>query len=266
MAEVPEPVTAAYERAAQAWPDLQLTVSEFAAHLAPEAHRDDSRAVDVYLARCCCLGRPGAVREFERTYGPLLQASVPSRLRSSAHLPDDFDAMMLERLLVGPGAPLVCKYNGAGALGAWLRVTVARAAISEVRKTAGRQRREDTVGDLLTLLATQRDPELDYLRGKYRDEFRVAFEHAVETLTDRQRSLVKLSLVRGVSVRRLGTMYGVGHSTAARWVSKAMGQLSQAVRKRFAEQLDAGSDDIESIMRLLDGSLELSISRILGPE
>lgn len=266
MADVPQHVTTAYALAARAWPELELSLDEFAAALPSERPSDAERGTDVFLARCCCLGRPSAVKSFERAHGPLLRAAVPSRLRASSNLPDDFDATMLQRLVVGPPTPLLCKYKGDGALGAWLRVTVARAAISEVRKTAGRQRREDTVGDLLRVLASRRDPELDYLRGMYREEFRVAFEHAVATLTDRERSLVKLSLVRGVSVRQLGTMYGVGHSTAARWVSKAVARLSAAVRERLAERLDAASHDVDSIMRLLDGSLELSISRILGPE
>ncbi|MEM6997049.1 MAG: hypothetical protein AAF721_41480 [Myxococcota bacterium] len=255
-----------YRRGAEAWPSLALSVDEFVAAALGERATVTAAALhaeDLYLATCCCLHRAGAIEAFERLHAPVFSTAIPSRLRAGG-LPEDFAAVLRQRLLVGDGAPALARYGGRGALGGWLRVTVARAAISAVRKRASEARREASLPDLLGMMSAQRDPELDYLRHVYRDAFRSAFEAAVGRLSERQRSLVHLSAVRGVSVRKLGKMYGVGHSTAARWVTDAVATLSAAVRDSLAANLGTQPDELDSLMHVLDGSLELSVSRILA--
>ncbi len=259
-------LTDAYLDGAAAWPSLSLDVDEFVgaalAHGPPTAAAP-LQAADLYLATCCCLHRPGAVEAFDGLHAAVFRSAIPSRLRSGG-LPEDFTSVLRQRLFVGDGTPLLSRYAGRGSLGGWLRVTVARAAISAVRKQASEDRQQASLPDLLGMMSAQRDPELDYLRHVYRDAFRQAFESAVEQLTERQRSLVHLSAVRGVSVRKLGKMYGVGHSTAARWVTQAVATLSAAVRTSLAAQLGTKPDELDSLMHVLDGSLELSVSRILA--
>lgn len=250
-------VREAYAQGRAAWPGFELPFSAFSTAL--QVEQTSIVGPDLYLALGCVHRLPGSVEAFTQTHGALFETAVPARIRASG-IPEDFASIMTERVLVGSSEPLLARYRGEGSLEGWLRVTIARAAISEVRKRATAERREADLPDLLGMMSAQRDTELDYVRHLYRDAFRSAFEGAVGQLSERERSLVHLSAVRGVSVRKLGKMYGVGHSTAARWVNKAVATLSAEVRTRLASSLD--SEELESVMQVLGGSLELSISRI----
>src|SRR5207244_7224723 len=87
------------------------------------------------------------------------------------------------------------------------------------------------------------DPELELLKRKYRADFKKAFASAVTGLTDRERTLLRLHFIEGISQQKLGPMYRVDASTVSRWITAARDKLIHATRRAMAEALRLGRSE-----------------------
>jgi RNA polymerase sigma-70 factor, ECF subfamily len=111
------------------------------------------------------------------------------------------------------------------------------------------------------LLAT--DPELELLKKKYSAEFKRAFQAAVTSLERRDRTLLKLHFVNQVSQESIGKMYRVNGSTISRWLSLAREALLERTRAALQEELSLDHGAVNSLLRLVDSELSLSLARVL---
>ena len=107
------------------------------------------------------------------------------------------------------------------------------------------------------------DPELDFFKRRYRGEFERALEEILAKLGDRERVLMRLSLVNQVSVENIGKMYGVSQSTASRWLGQAREQMADELRKVLGERLKVPASELNSLAGLVASQLDLSLSRLL---
>ena len=64
------------------------------------------------------------------------------------------------------------------------------------------------------------------------------------TLDQRQRNVLQMNLVQGLSIDEVGRVYAVHRATAARWVSAAREQLVSQTRTRLAERLNLQSNEV----------------------
>ncbi len=71
-------------------------------------------------------------------------------------------------------------------------------------------------------------------------------------------------MVNGWSVDRIGALYGVHRVTASRWVAAAREQLGAAIRSELASRLAISVDEVDSIVRLVQSRVDLSLERLLG--
>lgn len=110
-------------------------------------------------------------------------------------------------------------------------------------------------------LGTGVDLELDRFKAQYGAEFKEAFRVAVESLTARERSLLRHAYVRDASVVEIGAVYGVHGATAARWVAAARQKLVRALRKTFAERLQVTNAELESVLRLIESTAHVTLER-----
>jgi RNA polymerase sigma-70 factor (ECF subfamily) len=256
------------------WPDVALPLDEFLAHVAariaaePELHVQLERiaAADLWLACGCCRGDSRAIAAFERTYAPEIGGAL-RRLRDQALLPDDFMQILRHRLFVGDGAagPAIERYSGHGNLGAWVRVTAMRTAINATRN---KPRPDRPMGDedLFEFAPSPEDPELDHFKRTYRDAFRRAFLETVDALDPSDRTLLRQSVVHGMTVRELARIHGVHHATVARRIAAARSQLVTGTRAILGERLAVSPGELDSIMMLIASRLEVSLSRALTPD
>lgn len=262
------------EEARAALPTVPLDDHAFAAHLAavlPEEASGDPlasrlgalRAADLYLAAACARGVPEALRVFEERFQPDVVAAI-ARTHPAPDLADEISARVRRKLLVagdGGRAPRIAEYSGRGDLHGWVKVVAAREAISAVRRAP----RESPSGDaerLADLLGGD-DPELEHLKRTYAAEFRDAFRTALAGLAVRERNLLRHQYVDGLSVDEVGAIYRVHRATAARWVAKAREELEAAVRAGLAARLRVRPAELESILRLVQSRLEVSLHALL---
>ncbi len=258
------PLEAAYRVARGVHPGFMVPLADFAAFVA--ARLEDGApaedvAADLYLACGCARGDEAALSAFEAT----LLSQVPSflaRIDASRAVADEVKQRLRERLFVGQGngAPKIAEYGGRGRLASWLRVVTIRTALNlKSRKAEGRTEDEQAADALLA----DRDPELEYLRERYRQQFHDAFVAALETLEPRERTVLRMHLADGLNIEGIGQMYGVHRATVARWIASAREHLFQATRRRLRGELGLSATEFESLVRLVRSELDVSICRLL---
>jgi RNA polymerase sigma-70 factor, ECF subfamily len=257
-----------YLRARSAWPGIELSDEVFAAFtterlVGADAEADALRrlaAEDLYLVCACLQGSERAARKF-RAY---VQRDVDDAVRRiDPAAADDVAQNVFRRLFLTEGdrPPKIAHYQGKGDIRRWVRVVATRLAID-----ARRQHRSETPlhEHLLERLPDEGDgAELEHLQRTYRRAFKDAFAAAVGELTDRQRNVLRYH-VDGLTADQIGRMYNVHRVTVARWLSAIRGALLHGTRGTLRARLDVEHVDVDSIMRIVDGEVTLSIDRLLG--
>lgn len=267
-------LTRAVARGAAAWPALEVAPAAFRSYLEARLPGEgdavaalEAMAIeDLYLACACVHGEGRAIAAFTERF---VRVSIAAAARSRRGGPaaDDMAQLVLEKLLAPRGElpPRLAEFNGQGGLRAWVRVTVVRAGI-DLERTQARRIVADTGEPASNLeeLATTTDPELDYLKRHYRDEFRQAFAVALANLDARSRNALRHHLVDRLSIDQIAALYRVHRATAARWISRSREALLAGTREHLRQRLKLSEGEYASIMRLIDSMLEVSVQRLLS--
>jgi RNA polymerase sigma-70 factor (ECF subfamily) len=252
--------------AREAWPTIDVPLAVFVAyiaeHISPRASGspDEINAADLYLVCACLRGEERAIALLEKEYFPELDRAL-ARMQLGSKI-EDIKQIVRARLLVArPNeAPKLVAYRGRGKLRAWLRVIAVREALDLLQK----ERHELAVDpdELPGRLVSGDNPELLYMKRTYRAAFKEAFEGAFLSLTPRAQNLLRQQLVDGLTVAELGVLYHVHHATAARWLVAARQELIKRSRKRLMQSLKLSPLECESVWRLAESQLEVSLSHL----
>jgi RNA polymerase sigma-70 factor (ECF subfamily) len=252
-----------------AWPGVEVDGARFARFLA-ERIPADAPAVqalrtlhceDLYLACGCALGETRALRALEQHLRREIGSYLSAVDREPAFV-DEVGQTLREKLLIPKdgAAPRIVEYTGRGALGAWLRAVAVRTAIDLRRASPKVQTRSENAADEPKVGAV--DPEIDFLKVRYMDDFREAFAATLASLGRDQRNVLRLHYVDGMSVAEIGTSYRVHRSTVARWIAEAREQILAETRQRLAARLNVGSQEVDTLLGMLHSQLDLTLSRM----
>jgi RNA polymerase sigma-70 factor (ECF subfamily) len=246
------------------WPELALAPEAFARHLGrhfseeepPAPWLERVRAADLYLACACAEKVPGALDAFERRF----LGAVPAILRRSGprDVPaDEISQRLRERLFVGDAK--IADYAGRGSLGGWLEVVTLRVAM-EMRRRDRLVLRDDS-GEAAQI--ADADPELEFIKERYRGAFKQALRAALEALEAEQRNLLKLHFVDGVTLDQLAVLFHVHRATIARRIAAARAAVLYGVQERLRAELALDPDEFDGLLQLVQSRLELSLSALL---
>jgi RNA polymerase sigma-70 factor (ECF subfamily) len=255
------------EKAVRAWPDLAIDPARLVVHLAHVVGDDVAQGLaDLYvedfaLGLACVDNQPGALMQLERLCGHSIDAAV-ARIDRSQELRDEVRQTLWQRLFVGtPGqAPRILSYAGRGPLAGWVAVAAQRIAL-DLRRAATRAAGSDPLAD--ELLPSDEHPEVDYLRNRYKGEFEAAVRDALAALPDRDRLLLRLTTVSGLSHEQIAGIYKVNQSTVTRWIARARSEVLEATERIVCAKLGVQRDEFMSLAGLLVSRIDLSISRVL---
>lgn len=255
-------------------PELLVEAAEFARHLAAirartgvEAAQLATHAGDLYLACACTIGDPAALARFEAQCLPAARAAI-GRIDGQPQFVAEVAQDLRERLLVrddSGGPPRIARYDGRGPLLSWVRTAAVRLALDRLRE---QQRSVEQPADEEALCAAVDDqaPEEGLIRRHYREHFHKAFAAALLALSARERTILRLQLLDGLTEEQIGIMYGAHRVTIARWLGRARRQLLDETRRQLAEMLGLGPGQLESVTGLVPSRLDLSLSRLLRPD
>ena len=216
-------------------------------------------AGDLWLATACAHADPAALRRFEAVYGGELDRAI-GKSRNLGLSREEFRQLVLDRLFVREGdrPPRIASYRGRGTLKAWVRVMTSRLVVDLARRHDDSTSPDDALADKIQAAD---DPEIDYLRHAYGSSLDAAFQHAIGSLTVRQRNLLRQRYLHGVSPDALAKMYAVHRSTLFVWLDKARGAMLRHVREGLATHVPG--DQLESVVQLLGSKLDVSVRRML---
>jgi RNA polymerase sigma-70 factor, ECF subfamily len=105
--------------------------------------------------------------------------------------------------------------------------------------------------------------ETAYIKERYRGEFEQALSEALNRLPERQRILLRLYMVNGVTVERIGTMFKVGKATVSRWMAAARSTLLDDIKATLRTRLGTSSDELASLARMVASRLEVTLPSVL---
>jgi RNA polymerase sigma-70 factor (ECF subfamily) len=259
-----------WERGRDAWTDIELSPDDFARALAESKPEDQSieeffagvQTEGLYLARACGLGRPRALADFEARY----MSQVPlflSRLSPSPALVEEVQQILRAKLFVAADGerPKIFEYSGLGSLPGWFRAVTLRTALSLLRRRADLPLEEPK--ESATAFIPDDDPELRYIIARYRQDFEQAFRTAIGLLPTDKRNLLRLYFIDGLSIDKLGALYQVHRATAARWLQSLREEVLRDTRRLLQERLKLSVPELDSMIRLLHGQLDLSLTGAL---
>jgi RNA polymerase sigma-70 factor (ECF subfamily) len=218
-------------------------------------------AADLELARAVAAGDQAALRRFDAEVLPAIDAVVRRIDAAPAFLAEVRQALRLRLLVAETGAaPRIAGYKGDGPLTAWVRVAAVRLAINLKRADGPVAPAPDRLAELVD---TEPDPELRHLKQTYRAEFAAALTASLAALSERQRVILRLCYVDGLRLARIADLYQVHESTASRWVTAALEAVADGTRRRLIEALSLSPSAADSVARMVQSNLDLSIARLL---
>jgi RNA polymerase sigma-70 factor (ECF subfamily) len=251
-----EALRAALQEARGQWPQIRVDEERFSKHLrsrgAPLAglHLDQ-----LLLAWACAEGEAAALRALEED----ILSEVPRWVSRVAGVQaDDVHQLVCERLLV-LRPPQILEYAGRGTLKAFVRIAAIRCAID-----LQRQQKAKAGPQPLDPLIDTPDPEIDFLKLHDRAALRAVLREALQGLPSRDSTLLRLHYLEGCSLERLAAVQNAGRATVARWLQQARKRVLERVRDLLRERLRLSEREQQSLLRLVDSKLELSLRSALA--
>ncbi len=251
------------------WPDVSVDAETFGAFLLErvDAEADPAAVIptlhvtDLYLVCACLVGSERAALRFREHVFDVVEVAVR---RIDASSTEDVVQGVYARLFLAEQQrpPKIQHYRGKGDLRRWIGVVASRFAID--------MRRSDRTGEpfaaelIERIAGTSDSHELDVLQRTYRREFKQAFAVAVASLDERQRNVLRYQL-DGMTADQVGRMYNVHRVTVARWLSRIRQTLLEQTRATLRINLGVDNRDVDSIMRMVDGGISVSMDRLIPP-
>jgi RNA polymerase sigma-70 factor (ECF subfamily) len=256
-----------YARGREAYPRIALDEQAFGRHLArcaKEAKASslaDLPAPDIYLACACAARVRGAATAFERKFGPIIRRAI-SRVLKSADERQEAEQRAWDHIVVegARGAPRITHYLGQGPLENWVSVAAMRIAVSFGRaESAERRLRAKVVSDTSRI-----DAEGMSMKGQLREAFEAAVAEALGGLKARERLILKLHVVSGMTLEAISKSLGVSRQAVSKTFSRTREGILGSVEASLRRRLKISRGELSSVLRLVASQLDVSVSRILG--
>ncbi len=223
---------------------------------------DEAYASDLFLALGCEAHDAAALATFESWCVPDAARGL-LRLRLSQEAIDDILQRVRTKILVGNdgGAPAIASFAARGPLAGWVRAIAVREALSQRRAEVRRGVQESP--SMLDRLPVPEDPVLEGLRAQYAAPFKSAFGEVLGKLEPRDRNVLRLVYVEGLTAEQVGLAYGVHRVSVARWLGQIRESLFGGTRRLLQERLRLSPAEVDSMTRLCLSQIDVSLDRLL---
>lgn len=251
----------AFRDACNTWPAIELSRERFASHARDaDASEDGLRAWpgDFLLACAAGDGNARALRVIDERYIARLPRRI-RRLGSAADAIPDILQLVRARLFSGP-APRIRAYNATAPLEQWIKVIAIRTAI-DVHRQEPRTIIDGAIADAFGY--TESDAGTALMKREHKRELEGAIARLFVKLSPRDRTVLRLHVLQGMSVEKIAKAYCVHRVTVARWIWNAGEIVLDGLRRHFAEQLGIVPTEFDSLARLMRSQLSLDLGRLL---
>ena len=262
-----ETLAALCARGRAAHPDLAIDDLAFAGHLARCAASllDKGPAIhaeDLYLACAALNNSMTAIQHLRRTHRPTLVCYLRVVEAPSVSF-EEIEQQIWATLLVGhpDNQPRLSSYTGQGPLAGFVGIVAQRIAIDGHRRRAVERRA--AAGLAAEVDAWSSGAELGFVKQRYRDGFKVALQDALATLGNRERLILRMHVVDGLSFERIATVHDVSQATVSRWVTAARDAVHADASRLLHERLALSASELDALAGLVMSQLDVGVSCLL---
>ncbi|WP_394833401.1 sigma-70 family RNA polymerase sigma factor [Pendulispora rubella] len=244
------------------WPNFSVAAADYERYLVErEVFAKDEHAADLYLACACLRGLTAAVAAFDALLRSVARPVI-ARVGRDPDFVDEVIQVLREKLLIGVErrAPKLAQYQGRSSLATWIRTAAARVALN-CRRAA--KAPHEALDASQHGPSSPEQPDCEYAKAQCKRELGVALQIALDGLTERDRALLSLHLVDGVSLERLANLYEVGRATIARWLAEARKTLTADVRKELCRRLALSPSEYDSVAAFVRSRMGASVVELL---
>lgn len=176
---------------------------------------------------------------------------------------DEVRQVLSEKMFSGPN-PRIRSYAGSGDLANWMRLSAHRLALDHLRVArAELTTRDGLAGELAAGITNKQDPEMMMLRSDCAAILRNALEAAIGDLKPRQKTILRLYYVNGLSIDRLATIFRVHRTTAARQIATIREQILQQISHALREAPGLSASDQQSMDALGRSQISFELETLL---
>lgn len=189
--------------------------------------------------------------------------SAARRAAGRAIEPAELAQRVRTRLLVAPKGQVarLSTYDGRGKLKSWLWTATKLELLQATRGLA--QAPAEDIDDLAGLASAGRTPEAAARSSKDSRLVSRALRESLDVLEARERTLLRMRFVDGVSTEELGRMFQVHRTTAQRWIEAAQAKIMAAMRAKLEAQARLAKGEVDSLAREVAASISLRLSQAL---
>lgn len=243
----------AFDRGRAKWPEIAVDPETFRAHLAEHAVSDAANlhAEDLYLVLGAAAGNNDAIRAVEDLYLRPVAATLPE-------IESDELVQRVRYRLLAEKPPRILQYAGRGPLKGWLRVVLVREGLMALRE----KKREVDLDEADALIAE--DHEIAHMKTLYGAKFKAAFAQAFAALEPLERNLLRYHYLDGLGFEEIAAMRRVHRTTITRMFQRIRDQLFRGTREAMMREVSASETELDSIMRLIESQLDVSLHRLLS--
>jgi RNA polymerase sigma-70 factor (ECF subfamily) len=216
-------------------------------------------AEDFSFALACMEGDGASLKRLESLCRSELRLAL-RRMRAPVD-EDETTATLLAKLLVAKAGskPKLGQYEGQSKLRSWIRVVAVHHVLKNLLKTKRLVGREEPLNEaLLAEIDRSQIPEWRTMDSAARQAFKEALARALESLTSRNRNLLRHRL-DDLTVTEIAALYKVSHVTVLRWLAQIGSQVRQAVLGELRDALRLKAPELESLVHSLLGRVDSSV-------
>lgn len=245
-------------------PGIHVDETTFGAAVA--MHFSGGAASEVYAADLLvalgCLGNdPVALSIFEAEYVGDARRAL-ARLRLDPATVEELLQHVRAKVLVGTGSgPRLASYSARGPLAGWVRAIAVHEAMSARRADVRRGPHDGP--SAIERMPMGEGPELAQLRAMYAVPFKTAFAEVLASLAARDRNVLRLVYVDGLTADQVGLAYGVHRVSVARWLQQIRAALFSRTKQLLQERLRLSPTEFESMTRMCLSQIDVSLDRLL---
>jgi RNA polymerase sigma-70 factor, ECF subfamily len=215
---------------------------------------------DFYLAFACSHQLASSIETFHRMYGGRI-AAIGRRFGESQSFADELLQRVFEKLFVPRSEqeePGIAQYRAEAPLSAWVNTVARRIAFRQVKSARPERLLDDEL--LAQEISDVCDQELLLLREQHRDVVRDALACALRRMPAREQRFLKMNLVAGVSMDRIGKIYGISQSSVSRKIQRAILNVISEAKAEACEKLRISTGEVDSIFKLIQSCIDLTLS------
>jgi len=215
---------------------------------------------DLALAFALAAGETRALAVFEREYVPYLGGAIARAFKEVD--PQELLQELRVAMLVGDAGtpPRILLYRGEGPLRAWLRVTALRSSLHRAKRRHKERPVEDAFFDSMV---DGLEPPSHARLEEHKGAVTAALRSAIANLSNRDKGVLKYALVDGISLQKIGVIYGAHRMTVAKWLELARDRVRADVEASLRVQFGASTTELKGVIMEAVAAMDSTVVRML---